>query len=95
MASSPAGPITGGFADYCDWRLASKDELQTILLEPFVCGTSPCIDPIFGPTAASVYWSATTVGGFPNDAWLVDFRGIVAVVSKGNGIHVRAIRGGR
>src|SRR5262245_36644002 len=34
-------------------------ELETILLEPYGCGTSPCIDPIFGPTASNRYWSSS------------------------------------
>lgn len=48
--SSNGNAITEGFAGYCDWRLPSIEGLQTILLAPFPCGTSPCIDPIFGPT---------------------------------------------
>jgi len=45
----PTGPITGGFAGHCDWRLPDMLELQTILFQPPPCGSSPCIDPIFGP----------------------------------------------
>jgi len=49
-------------------------ELETILLAPFPCGTSPCINQtIFGPTAASRYWSAITVEAVPFAAWIVDF----------------------
>src|SRR5207249_741272 len=35
--------------------------------------SSPCIDPIFGPTPAIDHWSATTVATIPSSAWLVEF----------------------
>ena len=94
--SADGSSVTGGFASHCDWRLPSIVELQTILLAPFPCGTSPCIDPIFGPTAASNYWSSTTVAGFPADAWFVDFEndgGVFPGFKPGTGF-VRAVRGG-
>jgi hypothetical protein len=71
-------------------------ELETILLAPFSCGTSPCIDPIFGPTAAFFYWSATTSAGNPNGAWLMFFNnGLVTVgINKNNAFSVRAVRTG-
>src|SRR2546427_222031 len=64
--SADGSTITGGFNNHCDWRLPTSAELQTILLAPFPCGTSPCIDPVFGPTAASGYWSSTTDAGRPH-----------------------------
>jgi hypothetical protein len=48
-------------------------ELESILLAPFPCGTSPCVDPIFGPTAPELYWSATTTPANADDAWFVYF----------------------
>src|SRR5262249_27668194 len=67
------------FAGHCDWRLPSEagqnspftgaKELESILLAPSPCGTSPCIDPIFGPTAAGDYLSATTGSTGPGGAW--------------------------
>ena len=65
------------FAGFTDWRVptggAGGGELAGILLEPSPCDDrNPCIDPIFGPTAASSrYWSATE--NDPNHAWFVDF----------------------
>ena len=83
--------ISGGFDDHCDWRLPGIDELKTIV----DCGFSPCIDPVFGPTAASFYWSSTSIASGPTLAWFVDFlNGIVLLDSKPFDYHVRAVRGG-
>jgi hypothetical protein len=87
--------ISGCFAGHCDWRLPTSAELQTILLEPFLCGTQPCIDPIFGSTQSSVYWSSTTDQGNPVFAWYVSFgAGSVSAFGKSNSYYVRAVRGG-
>ena len=86
--------VTGGFASHCDWRLPSIVELQTILLAPFRCGPSPCIDPIFGPTAASVYWSSSTLANVPAGAWAVSFVSGLDVDVKSSRLFVRAVRGG-
>lgn len=92
--SSDGTTISGGFAGHCDWRLPTSVELQTILLEPFPCGTSPCIDPIFGPTASWSYWSSTTYVT-PTSAWGVFFNdGFVFNDFKLGDSHVRAVRGG-
>jgi hypothetical protein len=90
------------FAGHSDWRLpsdfgandppTSPDELLTILVTP--CRATPCIDPIFGPTAHGGYWSATRnteTGGvwivFFNNGDVTDFPTDVEVIS-----HVRAVR---
>jgi len=92
--------LFAGFAGHCDWRLPTPAELQTILLAPFPCGSSPCIDSIFGPSGASggstdYYWSSTTVADNPGQAWVVDFRsGVVGNVGKFSDNFVRAVRGG-
>lgn len=101
------------FAGHCDWRLPSEaslnspftgaKELQRILLEPYPCGTEPCIDAIFGPTATDgAYWSDTTstnLGDGSGDlcylvcAWEVNFQlGYTSRYSKNNFRHVRAVR---
>ena len=72
-------------------------ELQTILLDHYPCLTSPCIDPVFGPTVASSYWSATTyVPGDPIYAWYVGFD--IGFLSASNKVYVelyvRAVRTG-
>lgn len=93
------GPITGGFAGHCDWRLPTIEELKTIVdVTQGNCGggSGPCIDPVFGPTVAHDYWSFTTHDNVddPHYAWQVNFGNH----SEGRGYkfgapaHVRAVR---
>ena len=87
----------GCFVGQCDWRLPTRGELQTILLEGYPCTTSPCIDQVtFGPTAAGVnYWSSTTNATNANFAWDVGFDdGLVSDDGKSFGDCVRAVRSG-
>jgi hypothetical protein len=89
------------FGGHADWRLpreaglspTGSRELTSILLEPFPCGTSPCIDPIFGPTPTASYWSATTIPSNPDDAWFVYVGdGGFGNDGKRNPQRVRAVR---
>ncbi|MBW2505048.1 MAG: DUF1566 domain-containing protein [Deltaproteobacteria bacterium] len=101
--SDDGNTITGCFANHCDWRLPSIEELQTILLKSFPCFIDPCINPVFGPTQDgddSMYWSDTTYSGFTDgvSAWGVWFGGLrsgeVSYYSKSAYQYVRAVRGG-
>lgn len=100
-ASTDGSTLSTCFSGHCDWRLPSVVELQAILLAPNPCnGTTPCIDPIFGPTigpgpTGGLYWSSTTNGANPLTAWVVDFdTGFVGTSPKGNDETVRAVRQG-
>ena len=84
-------PITGCFANHCDWRLPSIVELQGIVNT----SDSPNIDPTFGPTQSFYYWSATTIALHPTDAWYVSFDGgFVFNANKTGFLYVRAVRSG-
>lgn len=83
---------TCGLAGHYDWRVPNISELQTIL----DCSKPNCIDPVFGPTALSFYWSASTFSAAPGIAFGVVFgNGGVDDVGKTPTFYVRAVRGGR
>lgn len=83
------------FAGHCDWRLPSLNELQTILRAPKPCDANPCIDPVFGPTTSSTYWSGETSAYHPARAWYLFFiSGYWTTAPKVSPYHVRAVRGG-
>jgi len=85
-------PITGCFADHCDWRLPSIVELQGIVdVGASGCGSgNPCIDPTFGPTQSDFYWSATDFIDYTFDVWSVDFD--IAWVGVGRKLHSYCVR---
>jgi hypothetical protein len=48
------------FANHCDWRIPTYSELFSIFASNPVCSALPgfpCINPAFGPTQPSDYWS--------------------------------------
>ncbi len=87
---------TGCFADKCDWRLATIEELGDIvdLAAPGCRGGSPCTTiPV--ETASSFYWSSSAGAGGPLGAWDVFFDdGLLGFGNKGFLGFVRAVRGG-
>ena len=97
------GVNAANFAGHNDWRLPSEgghnspatgsNELETILLAPYPCGTTPCINSLFGPTASYWYWSASTKAPTPVTAWFVYFgNGFVGYDFKTYHYYVRAVR---
>lgn len=92
--TSDGNNITGGFAGHCDWRIPTSAELQTILAAPYNCiNPHPCIDPIFGTTAAAVHYSSTTHSDIATHVWFVGFYdGLVQESAKGGFAWVRAVR---
>ena len=94
--SSDGVTTTGCFADKCDWRLATIEELAGILdlSAPGCGGGSPCTT-IPGETVPSFYRSSSTYPVFPFTAWGVFFNtGGVFEVDKRRDFYVRAVRGG-
>lgn len=87
------------FANHCDWRIPTIVELKSIVelsASGCVVSGSPCIDPAFGPTLASNYWSSSTVAGTTSYAWYVSFyEGFVSDYFKNVGYLARAVRSGR
>jgi hypothetical protein len=91
------GP-TACFANHCDWRIPTIAELNTIIEASAPgCGSgSACIDPAFGPTQASGYWSASSWAGNPGIAWGVYFGyGTVGYSYETGLLYSRAVRSGR
>lgn len=78
---------------HSDWRLPTIAELLTIQDCSF---GSPCIDPVFGPTLASLYWTSTSDILLPESAWTIGFNTAGSThTAKIDSWHVRAVRGGR
>lgn len=91
--------VTGCFAGHCDWRIPTVAELRAIVDEN-VCTNAggACIDPIFGPTVANLYWSSTTTN-VPADTngWGVFFdsgNDVSLTFPKSLPLSARAVRDG-
>lgn len=86
-------PVQPGFAGYNDWRLASRDELWSLVDCSF---GETCVDSAVGVTSTDApYWTFTTLGDEPARAWKISFHlGLVSDDPKSFHGHVRAVRGG-
>jgi Protein of unknown function (DUF1566) len=82
------------FADECGWRLPTLPELLTIVLAPYPCAQSPCIDEAtFGPTIPGFYWTGPSVEWDRFYAWGVFFHdGGGSSDDKTTAAFVRAVR---
>jgi hypothetical protein len=79
-----------GFAGHRDWCVPNIKRLQSIVDYAVF---SPSIDPTFGATKSSFYWSSTTVAFNTFDAWNVGFSsGLVDANIKTDGRFARAVR---
>jgi len=93
------------FAGFCDWRLPTVKELQTIVdfgrNDPAVASvfdencTPGCKVETCSCTHSENYWSSSTISGNPGYAWGVNFFfGNDDYDYKPARSHVRAVRGG-
>jgi hypothetical protein len=83
------GPISGCFANHCDWRLPTVTELYGIVKDQ---------DPVLGPIEPHAYWTSTTTlllgTSDASLAMVVDFGQQVANNGeKPTPEYVRAVRG--
>jgi hypothetical protein len=97
--SGASGPVPC-FANHCDWRIPSRAELRSLVEFSEVCPALPgfpCINPIFGPTQASTYWTVTSDPTFfiigSDKAYCVNFsNGSDCEDFKGASHYARAVR---
>ena len=80
-------------AEYNDWRLPNRNELQSIV---DYSRYNPPLDPIFSVVLSARYWLSTTYASDPTSACIVHFGyGYVNYNGKSSPNYVRAVRGGQ
>jgi Protein of unknown function (DUF1566) len=84
--------VTGCFANHCDWRLPTSEELLSLVDSR----RFPRIDAIFGPTQGNLYWSDTTWEQNSRRAWGLNFQTLdFDPFDKTGYLFVRAVRSER
>ena len=101
----------GGYAGYRDWRVPTKEEVQTLIY----CSSGlpktwndtgkPCegdyerptiYKPAFPNTPSWWYWSSSAYADNPDNAWYVNFgSGSANALSKSYDLRARLVRGGQ
>jgi hypothetical protein len=66
------GELGDCYANHCDWRLPTVEELQSIIVAS--CGAPPCVvDSLFLPSGSGLHWSSTPYLDDPVGQWAVSF----------------------
>ena len=84
-------------AGVCDWQLPTIGQLKT-LVDCSHDASPPCIDPVFGPTASSGYWSSTSGGygpsGIRDVGWGKNFGNSGTFINAAGTSYARGVRSG-
>ncbi|HEY2773604.1 MAG TPA: DUF1566 domain-containing protein [Candidatus Binatia bacterium] len=85
---------SGCYANHCDWRIPTIDELKSITKLSPGCSSAPCVlDAAFLPNRSGRYWSNSTRAGSPTGAHFVEFlTGQVSNDLKTTAYSARAVR---
>lgn len=82
------------YKGFRDWRVPSKNELESIArIDVYTAGV-PSIDTVAFPgTPVGYFWTSTSYASFPSDAWYIYFKGGNAYADKKTyPLHLRLVR---